>query len=72
MLLYVDAVLATLLNNGRVAGIPAAISLGPGFEYNSKNCGLTSDTSMLIIPSEGKYKAGAWAFKLTVPYIQIR
>jgi|WetSurMetagenome_2_1015567.scaffolds.fasta_scaffold05935_4 hypothetical protein len=63
--------IAALTHHGAWAANGDDFSLGTGFEYSSGNYGLTSDTSMLIVPVEGKYRTGAWAFKLTVPYIQI-
>lgn len=46
-------------------------SAGTGFDFSTGNYGTSTTTDILSIPVFGKYETGPWAFKLTVPYVEI-
>ena len=46
-------------------------SLETGMHYNTGKYGGTQSTDILYIPVTGRYRTGLWAFRLTVPYLQV-
>ncbi len=47
------------------------LTLSAGYEYTSGKYGTTSSTDIVTVPVSALYRAGPWALKLTVPYIQV-
>jgi hypothetical protein len=59
-----------LVCGGAQANEGRYLTLSAGYEYTSGKYGTTSSTDIVTVPVSALYRAGPWALKLTVPYIQ--
>lgn len=65
------ALLAVLVSGGAQADEGRYLTLSAGYEYSSGKYGTTSTIDIVTVPVSALYKAGPWALKLTVPYLQV-
>jgi hypothetical protein len=63
--------MAVLVWGGAQADEGRYLTLSAGYEHTSGKYGTTSATDIVTVPVSALYRAGPWALKLTVPYLQV-
>lgn len=62
---------AALFCGGAFAEETPYFNLSAGVEYSTGNYGTTSTTDVYSLPVSALYESGAWALKITVPYLVV-
>jgi len=48
------------------------LTLGAGLHYSSGDYGSTTTTRITTLAATGRYESGAWVYRATVPYLQVK
>jgi hypothetical protein len=49
----------------------AQLELGAGLHYSAGDYGTGSDTDIAMLAATGRYEAGPWVYKATLPYLEV-
>ncbi len=63
--------LVALASSAACAADENLVTLSAGVEYSSGKYGSATTTDIVSVPLNAMYESGAWAFKLTVPYLRV-
>ncbi|MDD5058925.1 MAG: hypothetical protein PHQ60_13730 [Sideroxydans sp.] len=69
--LMTGILLGVFFSSAAFAADENRVTLSGGFDYSSGKYGTANTTDIVSIPLNALYESGAWAFKLTVPYLRV-